>query len=556
MLNFITIWRLLAGVAFFLWGMQSIEDSLQFLSNRPFKLFLKKLSASRIKSIVGGTLASLVMQSSSLVNMMILAFVATEVIQMENALALMLGSNLGTTFNSWIFVFAGFKLEMENFAFALAGIFGFILYLSTPGKKLHYWSKFLFGIGVILIGLNFIKTGMEITTEHVNLADYNQYHTFLFLLIGIALTGLLQASSATMVIVLSALNAQAIPLLTGMAVILGSEVGTTLKFLLVSLRGNSDKKRVAVANTLFNVLMALLIYLLLVPIDHLIRLTIGIHDPLISIVFFQSLVNVIAILVFAPFLHPISQLLKRWFTRESSGLLQVQQVNVRDTEKAMGALESDVQLFMICALRFTRFSFDLPVEQLSSPLLPKLFQAKNDLEQYEYLKALHGEIHQYGHRLISAGHLNQKQEERLQQLLTTSRNTMYGSKNIKDAFADLHTLRESSNEVKFGFYTHTSQQMGAFVTSLLALLPDGHPDTLFQHIKDLYTALPETYQQTLQQLYKDDLAQQLSVTEISTLLNFNREIYTALKSFLFAIKEYLLTEEEARYFDEMPGFIR
>jgi phosphate:Na+ symporter len=60
----------------------------------------------------------------------------------------------------------------------------------------------------------------------------------------------------------------------------------------------------------------------------------------------------------------------------------------------------------------------------------------------------------------------------------------------------------------------------------------------------------------LRQLYKDDLESRLNVTEISTLLNFNREIYTALKSYLFAIKDYLLTEKEGDYFDELPGFIR
>src|SRR6187401_3575336 len=303
MLDFITIWKLLAGIAFFLWGMQSIEDSLKFLSSRKFKLFLKKLSATKIFALLGGTLASLVMQSSSLVNTMILAFVATKVIPIQNALALILGSNLGTTFNSWIFVFVGFKVEFQNLAFALAGIFGFIQYLGKEGKPLYYWSKFLFSIGVILIGLNFIKTGMEQFTEHLDLSQFNESHTFLLLLVGLVLTGVLQASSATMVIVLSALNAEAISLLAGMAIILGSEVGTTLKFLLASVKGIADKKRVAVGNLAFNVIIALLIALFLVPIDHLIREIVGINDPLIAVAFFQTLVNVIAIIIFTPFLN-------------------------------------------------------------------------------------------------------------------------------------------------------------------------------------------------------------------------------------------------------------
>ena len=556
MLDFITIWKLLAGIAFFLWGMQSIEEALGFLSSRKFKLFLKKLSQSRILSVLGGALASLVMQSSSLVNTMILAFVTNKVIQIPNALALILGSNLGTTFNSWIFVFVGFKVEFENLAFALAGIFGFILYLSKPGHLLHAWSKFLFSIGVILIGLNLIKTGMDQTTANMDLSQFNEYPGIVFLLIGLALTALLQASSATLIIVLSALNVEAISLLAGMAVVLGAEIGTTLKFLLASVKGIPDKKRVAVGNTAFNVVIALIVLTLLKPIDHLIQDVIGLKDPLISVVFFQSLVNIIAILIFTPFLHPISLILGKLFTKAHGELLNIQKINLDDTQKAMSAMEEDVHYFMLCTLRFTQFSFKLPVDQRTTRSFPKIFKKKNDLEQYEYLKILHGEIHEYGFKLLSAGKLDKKEEIRLQQILNANRNTLYAAKNIKDAFDDLHALRESSNEVKFDFYTHTSKQMKDFMKAIHALLKDRESASLKTDLKTLYQSLPETYNEILHQLYKDDLESKLNGTEISTLMNFNREMYSALKSFVFAVKDYLLTEEEANYFDELPGFIR
>jgi len=507
-------------------------------------------------AILGGTLASLVMQSSSLVNTMILAFVATKVIPIQNALALILGSNLGTTFNSWIFVFIGFKVEFQNLAFALAGIFGFIHYLSTPGKGLYYWSKFLFSIGVILIGLNFIKTGMEQFTEHLDLSKFDESHTFLLLLVGLTLTAILQASSATMVIVLSALNVHAISLLAGMAIILGSEVGTTLKFLLASIKGIPDKKRVAVANTAINVIIALVIALVLVPIDQLIRDVLDIKDPLIAVAFFQTLVNVIAIIIFTPFLNPISKLLGSLFSKASSSLLHVQQVKVSDTDNAFVAMEEDVDYFLRCALRFTRFSFDLPEDKYSTASLPKIFHKKNDMEQYEYLKVIHGEIHQFGHKMMESRDLKPAHQQRLEQLMTANRNTMYACKNIKDAFNDLHALRESSNEVKYAFYTHTSKQMNAFLKAILAMLRDRESATLFKEIKELYQSLPDTYNEILKQLYKNDLEQHLNVTEISTLLNFNREIYSALKSYMYAVKDYLLTEKEADYFDELPGFIR
>ncbi len=555
-MDLIVLWKLLAGIAFFLWGMQSIEEALKFLSSRRFKLFLKKLSASRIKSILGGTLASMVMQSSSLVNMMILAFVASEVITMKNALALILGSNLGTTLNNWILLWVGFKMEVSSIAYALAGIFGFIWFLSKPGKKINHWSKFIFGIGVILIGLNLVKTGMEQVTETFDLSVFNHYPLIIFLLLGIAITAILQASSATVIIVLSALHAGAIPLLAGMAMVLGSEVGTTIKFLLISIKGIPDKKRVAVGNTSFNVICALLVFIFLKPIDILIQKVIGIADPLTAVVFFQTLINLISILLFTPFLHPISELLNKLFVKGSKGLLRIQEVKANETENAILALEEDIDFFLHCALRFTRFSFELPPHKGGSNGLPKIFKQKNDLEQYEYLKTVHGELHLYGHKVLSGKSLQPKQESRLHQLMATNRNTMYACKNIKDAFDDLHVLRESSNDVKFGFYKNASKHMNDFLKTIQALLKEHDSKEMFKQIKELYQSLPDTYNEILHQLYKDDLESRLNVTEISTLLNFNREIYTALKSYLFAIKDYLLTEKEGDYFDELPGFIR
>lgn len=91
------IWKLLTGVAIFLLGMNFIEDSLHKVVGRPFKLFLKRQTSNNLKAIAGGTLVTGVLQSSSVVNMMVLAFVGADVLGMEKALAIILGDNLGTT---------------------------------------------------------------------------------------------------------------------------------------------------------------------------------------------------------------------------------------------------------------------------------------------------------------------------------------------------------------------------------------------------------------------------------------------------------------------------
>src|SRR6188508_2257950 len=95
------IWKMLAGVAFFLLAMNSIESSLRGLAGRRFKLFLKRQTTDKAKAIAGGALVSGLLQSSSIVNLLALSMVGAGIVKMENALAIMLGSNLGTTLNSW-----------------------------------------------------------------------------------------------------------------------------------------------------------------------------------------------------------------------------------------------------------------------------------------------------------------------------------------------------------------------------------------------------------------------------------------------------------------------
>ena len=92
---------------------------------------------------------------------MILALVGAGVLSMQNALAVILGTNIGTTLTSWIVALAGFKFNMEILAFPVVGIFGILLVLVRRDSRLYYWSKFLLGLGLLFVGLELIKSGFE-----------------------------------------------------------------------------------------------------------------------------------------------------------------------------------------------------------------------------------------------------------------------------------------------------------------------------------------------------------------------------------------------------------
>ena len=137
------VWKMLAGVAFFLLAMNFMETTLRLLAGRRFKLFLKRETTSKVKAIGGGAIVTALLQSSSIVNLLVLSMVGAGVVKMENALALMLGSNLGTTVNSWIVATLGFNYNIESIVLPVAGISGILMAFSSNESKWFLWLKFV-----------------------------------------------------------------------------------------------------------------------------------------------------------------------------------------------------------------------------------------------------------------------------------------------------------------------------------------------------------------------------------------------------------------------------
>lgn len=549
------IWMALAGVAIFLLGMSFMEEALHQLSGRPFKLFLKKHTSSKIKAIAGGTLITGILQSSSVLNFMILALTGAGVIKMQNALAVLLGANLGSTLNSWIIATVGFKLSIESVALAITGVAGICMVLSGRESKWHSPAKLLLGFGLLFMGLGYIKNGMEELVKQFNLQALARYPSIILFLAGVLMTSIVQSSSATVAIVLSALHVNAINLYIGTAIVLGSEIGTSLKLVLASAKGIAVKKRLAYGNLLYNIISALIILLLLRPVNEFVTGIVGIRDNLTALVFFQTLVNVAGIIIFFPFLDLFGKFLEKRIGNNEPGTLFISKVNVADTELAMEAMEKETRQFLFSVSQLLLAAFDRPLPGAIRSLVNNDLPARSVMAKYEYIKQVHGKLNEYCIQLGS-NLMDPQATARLEQLVAATRNAMYAAKSLKDAYADIGHLRNSSNNIKYGYYCNSGDMVAGFYERLLTVVIAGRKSAAFDSLAAIYRWVQEKYAESLQKLYNETGVKQVSEIEFSTLMNFNREMYTSLKSAVFAAKDYLLTRDKAAYFDELPGFIR
>jgi phosphate:Na+ symporter len=357
-----------------------------------------------------------------------------------------------------------------------------------------------------------------------------------------------------MAITMSVLITGAIALQDGMAVALGSEVGTTIKVVLAAMGGSADKKRVALGNFLFNLISTILFMFLLQPMYTLISLIWQVKSPTIALVIFQSIVNLAGIILFLPILSRMGNWLKKRFSITEKKALFLTQQPVSDPYIAMETLRNEVLSLLQHVLIFSRHLFGHSNTDKHIGFYQKDFEALPLLKQYEYIKIQHGEIFDFFIRMQS-GALKKEEIMDAERLATAARNATYAAKSFRDCVADVEDFSDSGKDNKFSMYEDGGKQMASFAYQMEALLFDTTDDKQ-QALLQFHHAVQQQYRSNIQHIYAGIVTKGLQEIEVTSALNLNREITTGLKSLSMSAKDVLLSRQEAAAFEELPGFIR
>ena len=536
----VNIWQLLGGVTAFLFAMSLISTSLRSLSGRSFKKFLQKQTSTSLRGLMSGTLVTGVMQSSSVVVLMVLSFVGAGIIPLRNAFAVVLGSNLGTTVNSWIVAIVGFKTNLQSLAFPLLALALGRFILFPRNEKAKSVADFLIGIALLFIGLNWMQEGNRGLTEYFHAEELTALSNYGFILAGFIITVLLQSSGATFALTLASLHEGVLPLVAAAAMVLGAELGTTVKILLGSIGGTPDQKRMATANFAWNFITVAVVAILLKPFLALVTDVFRMHDPYLSLAMFQSLVNLLAILLFFPFLGRIAKLAERIF-RTSEGETDLAFIRKRDEGKPESKLRLAEQEIMRLLRLVMEHNRSLIIHEPRAKnrsirtLWNQLVRPVSRVEQYRRLKEMHGEILDY---LVEMNDENLRagENERCATLINASRYIMVGAKDVKDVQHNLTELRAAAEDELYGM----TERFEAF------------ENDFFEHLKELFSSKAEavtpeklTHWQQENKRWQTDRNQyvynlldhdKLDHKDASTLLNVIRSLYSSHKSILKALE--------------------
>ncbi|SHN29591.1 phosphate:Na+ symporter [Cyclobacterium lianum] len=521
-------WEFLAGIGLFLWGMSQLEQSLRELAGNSFRDMLHRFTDRSWKGILVGTVITAILQSSSLVTLMVLAFLGGGLISLRNSLGVVLGANLGTTFTAWVVATFGFKISVSDFAFPFLAI-GVMTYLFMNSRPfLKNIGVFLLGFGLLFLGLDYMKLAIEDFAATVDLSAYNHYGLWLYLIAGIFITAMIQSSSALIVIVLSALNAQLIGISQAMAMVIGANIGTTFTLVLGAIGGTADKKRLALANFGFNFLTGSICFFL---IDQLIAVSVflfEISDPLMELVFLNSLINGLMILGFFPFLTALESWLKRRFRSDVPGgsTRYVKSVPLDLPAVAMVALEKEMDGMLKDTLKLVwKIIHKHKSPKKDASVWRKItFQPKNLLLDYQQLKNREVEVFQFVLHLqeknLTAGEVS-----RLSELTQTLRLLVLGAKEFKDIVHNLKEMEDASEP----FVAEILQSLQGEVKDFLTVFEDyvAMRETDESVVQTVRARLKSNYSSLLQRLYSQLKTKKADVS-ISTMANVIEQVFSGL----------------------------
>ena len=325
--------QLIGSLGVFLFGMKMMSEALQKVAGNKMRTILAAMTSNRVKGVITGLLITTIIQSSSATTVMVVSFVNAGLLDLVGSIGVIMGANVGTTFTAWLISILGFKVSMVSLSLPLIGLSLPLLFSAKRMRK--SWGELIIGFGLLFIGLNFLQENMpnihenpEILNVLHNYTDMGYGSYILFMLIGTALTILIQSSSATMALTLVMCANGWIGFDIAASMVLGENIGTTITANLAAMVANTTAKRAAFAHFLFNlfgVLWVLAIFPIFLGWVAKLSISLGIGNPFtevgsvpISLSLFHTCFNVANVLILIWFTKVIARLVTRMIKSKES----------------------------------------------------------------------------------------------------------------------------------------------------------------------------------------------------------------------------------------------
>lgn len=380
---------LFGGLGLFLWGMHMLSQGLRLAAGARLEMVLARATDTRFRGLVSGAVTTAIVQSSSAVTVATIGFVNASLLTLGSALWVLFGANLGTTATGWIVAIAGLKVDFSVLALPLIAL-GAGLKLFGEKRRLAAWGEAVAGFGLLFYGIVLMQSGFSDLSANWQIPQVDGFVGMaLQALVGVAMTVVMQSSSASTAIALTAAQSGLIDVTGAAAVVIGANIGTTVTAVLASLGATPNAKRVAAAHVLFNIITAIAAFVVLPWLIPAIVTAIawlgGGQAPGTTLAIFNTLFNALGILLIWPLVPAMTRWLRGHFAGDVSAGAKprfLDQTTLPVPGLAVRALASELSRM----LELARESIGLALAvqsagQESTHDLRRAEQAKHDLKR-------------------------------------------------------------------------------------------------------------------------------------------------------------------------------
>ncbi|SFH53725.1 phosphate:Na+ symporter [Tindallia magadiensis] len=316
----------LGGLGLFLYGMHIMSTSLQKVAGQKLKSIISALTSNRFTGVMVGALVTAIVQSSSATTVMVVGFVNAGMMQLAQAASVIMGANVGTTITAQIITF-----KIDRFAPLIIGI-AVGVWLFSKNRKTKQLAEAFIGFGMLFIGMKFMSDALG------PLREFEGFRTLLLsfgenpvlgILAGFAITIMVQSSTASTGILLALSMEGLIPIESGLPILFGINLGTTVTAIISSIGANKTAKRAASFHLLFNLIGTIIfIFLLQGPTYHLIKHLSPDNIPR-QIANAHTIFNITTTLLMLPFTGILIKLAYRMVPGETDAVVGVKYIDER-----------------------------------------------------------------------------------------------------------------------------------------------------------------------------------------------------------------------------------
>lgn len=314
---------LLGSLGLFLFGMKTMSEGLEKFAGDRLRSILAAMTKNRFMGVLTGIIVTALIQSSSATTVMVVSFVNAGLMNLAQAIGVIMGANVGTTVTAWIISAIGFKVNIAALALPLLA-FGIPLIFSSQSKRKSV-GEFIFGFAFLFMGLSFLQKaatdldiGSMVAAMLATVADGGFFTIILFVFVGALVTMVVQASAATMAITLMLFDMH-IPgfgLEQAAALAMGQNIGTTITAVMASMTAGTQARRAALAHMFFNVFGVVVVLILFYPFCNIVSwfvedvMAAGNND-LFKLSMFHTAFNIFNTLLLIGFVHQIENFVCR-----------------------------------------------------------------------------------------------------------------------------------------------------------------------------------------------------------------------------------------------------